>query len=52
MQIVDWLNRFPTILQGCETTIQTLLGHYAHSVGCFNEAAMHFLEAAKVIEDI
>lgn len=50
MQVVDWFNRFPTILQGCETTIQMLLGHYAHSVGCFNEAALHFQEAARLTE--
>eukprot|EP00249_Psilotum_nudum_P021173 c28002_g1_i1 orf=52-2076(+) len=50
VQIVDWFHRFPTILQGCETTIQMLLGQYAHSLGCFNEAALRFVEAAKVTE--
>lgn len=50
MQVVDWFSRFPTILQGCETTIQMLLGQYAHSVGCFNEAALHFIEAARLTE--
>ncbi|MCO5550423.1 hypothetical protein L7F22_003909 [Adiantum nelumboides] len=50
IQLLDWFNRFPTILQGCETTIQMLLGHYAHSLGCFNEAALHFQEAARLTE--
>lgn len=50
MQVVDWFGRFPTILQGCETTIQMLLGQYAHAVGCFNEAALHFIEAARLTE--
>lgn len=49
-QIVDWFGRFPTILQGCENTIQMLLGQYAHSLGCFNEAALHFIEATKLTE--
>lgn len=50
MQLLDWFNRFPTILQGCETTIHMLLGHYAHSVGCFSDAALHFQESARLIE--
>jgi hypothetical protein len=44
----NWLTRFPTILQGSESTIEMLRGQYAHSVGCFDEAAFHFLEALKV----
>jgi MAternally-affected-uncoordination protein len=44
----NWFSRFPTILQGCESTIEMLRGQYAHSVGCFHEAAFHFLEAMKV----
>lgn len=40
--------RFPTILQACESVIEMLRGQYAHSVGCYNEAAFHFLEASKV----
>ncbi|KAI5077473.1 hypothetical protein GOP47_0007297 [Adiantum capillus-veneris] len=50
IELLDWFNRFPTILQGCETTIQMLLGHYAHSLGCFNEASLHFQEAARLTE--
>lgn len=40
--------RFPTILQACECIIEMLRGQYAHSVGCYNEAAFHYIEAAKV----
>lgn len=40
--------RFPTILQACESVIEMLRGQYAHSVGCYSEAAFHFLEASKV----
>ncbi|MCL7050589.1 hypothetical protein MKW94_028283 [Papaver nudicaule] len=50
LQMKDWFIRFPTILQGCEGTIEMLRGQYAHSVGCFSEAAFHFLEAAKLTE--
>ncbi|KAH9310533.1 hypothetical protein KI387_025568, partial [Taxus chinensis] len=50
MQIIDWFRRFPTILQGCESTIQMLLGQYTHSIGCFSEAALHFIEATKLTE--
>lgn len=48
MQMINWFTRFPTILQACESTIEMLRGHYAHSVGCFSEAAFHFIEAAKL----
>ena len=44
----DWFVRFPTILQTCESVIQMLRGQYAHSVGCYSEAAFHYTEAAKV----
>lgn len=44
----NWFTRFPTILQACESIIEMLRGQYAHSVGCFDEAAFHFVEAAKV----
>eukprot|EP00252_Welwitschia_mirabilis_P009254 TRINITY_DN2169_c0_g1_i1.p1 TRINITY_DN2169_c0_g1~~TRINITY_DN2169_c0_g1_i1.p1 ORF type:complete len:666 (-),score=133.06 TRINITY_DN2169_c0_g1_i1:361-2358(-) len=50
-QIINWFRRFPTILQGCESTIQMLLGQYAHSLGCFSEAALHFIEATKLTEN-
>ncbi|XP_020254437.1 uncharacterized protein LOC109831513 [Asparagus officinalis] len=46
----DWFIRFPTILQGCECMIEMLRGQYAHSVGCFHEAAFHFIEATKLTE--
>ncbi len=48
VQIVDWHERFPRMLQGSQSNVQLLLGHYSHSVGCFHEAALHFLEGAKV----
>ncbi|KAF8397065.1 hypothetical protein HHK36_018703 [Tetracentron sinense] len=50
VQMRNWFVRFPTILQGCQSIIEMLRGHYAHSVGCFNEAAFHFIEAAKLTE--
>ncbi|CAL9778278.1 unnamed protein product [Musa acuminata subsp. burmannicoides] len=50
VQMKDWFVRFPTILQGCESTIEMLRGQYAHSVGCFHEAAFHFTEATKLTE--
>ncbi|KAH9307877.1 hypothetical protein KI387_035788, partial [Taxus chinensis] len=50
MQVIDWFERFPTILQGCENTIQMLLGQYTHSIGCFSEAALHFTEATRLTE--
>ncbi|KAL9236853.1 hypothetical protein vseg_011475 [Gypsophila vaccaria] len=49
-QMVNWYIRFPTILQACESIIEMLRGQYAHSVGCFSEAAFHFLEASKLTE--
>ncbi|KAJ7563492.1 hypothetical protein O6H91_03G112700 [Diphasiastrum complanatum] len=51
LQVTDLFLRFPMILQGCEGTIRMLLGHYAHAVGCFQEAALHFLQAAKITEN-
>jgi hypothetical protein len=36
------------MLQGSESNIQLLLGHYAHSMGCFRESALHFMQASKV----
>ncbi|CAA6654570.1 unnamed protein product [Spirodela intermedia] len=50
LQMKMWFVRFPTILQGCESIIEMLRGQYAHSVGCFNEAIFHFIEAAKLTE--
>ncbi|KAK6912324.1 Chromatid cohesion factor MAU2 [Dillenia turbinata] len=47
VQMRNWFVRFPTILQACESVIEMLRGQYAHSVGCFSEAAFHFIEAAK-----
>lgn len=43
-----WFNRYPTILQACESIIEMLRGQYAHCVACYDEAAFHFVEAAKV----
>uniref|UniRef100_A0A5B7BD42 Sister chromatid cohesion protein SCC4 n=1 Tax=Davidia involucrata TaxID=16924 RepID=A0A5B7BD42_DAVIN len=50
VQMRNWFIRFPTILQACESIIEMLRGHYAHSVGCYSEAAFHFIEAAKLTE--
>ncbi|KAJ0988952.1 hypothetical protein J5N97_007308 [Dioscorea zingiberensis] len=50
VQMINWFTRYPTILQGCESIIEMLRGQYAHSVGCFNDAAFHFLEATKLTE--
>jgi hypothetical protein len=52
VQMKNWLTRFPTILQRSESTIEMLRGQYAHSVGCFDEAAFHFLEALKVFSPL
>lgn len=50
VQMRNWYIRFPTILQACESIIEMLRGQYAHSIGCFDEAAFHFVEAAKLTE--
>lgn len=50
VQMRNWFVCFPTILQACESRVQMLRGQYAHSVGCFNEAAFHFIEAAKLTQ--
>ncbi|GLT45154.1 hypothetical protein SLA2020_190070 [Shorea laevis] len=49
-QMKNWFTRFPTILQACESIIEMLRGQYAHSVGCYSEAAFHYVEAAKRTE--
>lgn len=48
VQMKEWFIRFPTILQACESIIEMLRGQYAHSVGCYSEAAFHYIEAAKL----
>ncbi|XVF71011.1 hypothetical protein PTKIN_Ptkin11bG0207400 [Pterospermum kingtungense] len=50
VQMKNWFTRFPTILQACESIIEMLRGQYAHSVGCYNEAAFHYVVAAKITE--
>ncbi|KAK9998990.1 hypothetical protein SO802_018593 [Lithocarpus litseifolius] len=50
VQMKNWYIRFPTILQACESIIQMLRGQYAHYVGCYSEAAFHYLEGAKLTE--
>lgn len=40
------------MLEGSESNIQLLLGHYAHSMGCFHESALHFMQASKVYGDL
>nr|GLL42851.1 uncharacterized protein LOC109162714 [Ipomoea trifida] len=51
VQMRNWFIRFPTILQACESTIEMLRGQYAHSVGCYEEASFHFIEASKLTEN-
>ncbi|GAV58591.1 TPR_2 domain-containing protein/Cohesin_load domain-containing protein [Cephalotus follicularis] len=51
VQMRNWLLRFPTILQACESMIEMLRGQYAHSVSCYSEAAFHYIEAAKLTEN-
>ncbi|KAF4359063.1 sister chromatid cohesion protein SCC4 [Cannabis sativa] len=50
IQMRNWFMRFPTILQTCESIIETLRGQYAHSVGCHSEAAFHYIEASKLTQ--
>ncbi|ESW13988.1 hypothetical protein PHAVU_008G243600 [Phaseolus vulgaris] len=50
VQMKNWFMRFPTILQACECIIEMLRGQYAHSVGCYNEAAFHYIEAVKLTD--
>lgn len=50
VQLVEWKRRYPTMLQGCESNIQLLLGHYAQSLGCFRESAHHFMQASKMAD--
>lgn len=50
VQMKNWFMRFPTILQPCECIIEMLRGQYAHSVGCYNEAVFHYIEAVKLTD--
>ncbi|KAJ7959973.1 MAU2 chromatid cohesion factor-like [Quillaja saponaria] len=50
VQMKNWFLRFPTILQSCESMIEMLRGQYAHSVGCYSQAAFHYIEAAKLTQ--
>ncbi|XP_027940567.1 sister chromatid cohesion protein SCC4 [Vigna unguiculata] len=50
VQMKNWFMRFPTILQACECIIEMLRGQYAHSVGCYNEAVFHYIEAVKLTD--
>ncbi|KAG6403536.1 hypothetical protein SASPL_135760 [Salvia splendens] len=50
VQMTSWFIRFPTILQACESTMEILRGQYAHSAGCYDDAAFHFLEASKLTQ--
>ncbi|KAL1541017.1 sister chromatid cohesion protein SCC4 [Salvia divinorum] len=50
VQMRSWFIRFPTILQACESTMEILRGQYAHSAGCYDDAAFHFLEASKLTQ--
>ncbi|XP_051131717.1 sister chromatid cohesion protein SCC4 isoform X2 [Andrographis paniculata] len=36
--------------EACESMIEMLRGQYAHCVGCYNEAAFHFIEASKLTQ--
>ncbi|TXG46826.1 hypothetical protein EZV62_026120 [Acer yangbiense] len=48
MHMKSWFVRIPTILQASESIVEMLRGQYAHYVGCYSEAAFHYVEAAKV----
>ncbi|KAL3695207.1 hypothetical protein R1sor_009283 [Riccia sorocarpa] len=48
VQILDCYSRFATMLQGFESNIHMLLGHYSHTMGCYQEAVFHFGEAFKM----
>ncbi|XP_027183780.1 sister chromatid cohesion protein SCC4 [Coffea eugenioides] len=50
VEMRNWYLRFPTILQACQSIIEMLRGQYAHAMGCYNEAAFHFVEASKMTE--
>ncbi|XP_045829878.1 sister chromatid cohesion protein SCC4-like [Trifolium pratense] len=50
LEMKNWFMRFPTILQSCECIIEMLRGQYAHSVGCYNEAIFHYIEAVKLTD--
>ncbi|XP_047330261.1 sister chromatid cohesion protein SCC4 [Impatiens glandulifera] len=51
VQMRDWFVHFPTTLQDFENIIEMLRGQYAHSVGCYSDAAFHFIEAGKMTEN-
>lgn len=50
VQMRNWFMRFPTILQACESIFEMLRGQYCQSVGCYSEAAFHYIEAAKLTQ--
>ncbi|KAL6978966.1 cohesin-loading factor complex subunit scc4 [Sarracenia purpurea var. burkii] len=50
VQMRNWFIHFPTILQSCESIIEMLRGQYAHTIGCYSEAAFHFIEAGKLTQ--
>nr|GEZ19513.1 hypothetical protein [Tanacetum cinerariifolium] len=52
LEMKGWFNRFPTILQACESIIEMLRGQYGHCVACYNEAAFHFVEASKITRTV
>ncbi|XP_011041749.1 PREDICTED: uncharacterized protein LOC105137639 isoform X2 [Populus euphratica] len=41
-------SEFVEAQEACESIIEMLRGQYAHSVGCYSEAAFHYIEAAKL----
>ncbi|CAA7058050.1 unnamed protein product [Microthlaspi erraticum] len=50
VEMKNLFTRFPTILQASECVIEMLRGQYSHSVGCYDEAAFHCIEATKLTE--
>ncbi|XP_010443042.1 PREDICTED: MAU2 chromatid cohesion factor homolog [Camelina sativa] len=48
VEMKNLFTRFPTILQASECVIEMLRGQYSHSVGCYDEAAFHCIEATKL----
>ncbi|BBN09929.1 MAternally affected uncoordination [Marchantia polymorpha subsp. ruderalis] len=48
VQILECHGRFSTMLQGFQSNIHMLLGHYSHTMGCYQEAVLHFGKAFKM----
>ncbi|GBG88220.1 hypothetical protein CBR_g46787 [Chara braunii] len=51
VEVMDLMRRYPTILDVCSSQVHVLVGQYAHSLGCFQEAVVHFAEAREATEN-